>query len=117
MNVSSINSSIWQSASIHRDGASVPKALNAVGQGRDGKPEESSEELRQAFQSFVGETLFSQMLKAARKTQNKPAYFHGGRAEEMFQQQLDQVLAEKFAQSDGARFSDAMFELFTMKRT
>jgi hypothetical protein len=35
----------------------------------------------------------------------------------MFQQQLDQVLAEKFAQSDGARFSDAMFELFTMKRT
>ncbi len=78
---------------------------------------EGQEKLREAFQSFVGETLFGQMLKAARKTQNKPAYFHGGRAEEMFQQQLDQVLAEKIAKTDGGKFSDAMFELFTMKRS
>ena len=80
-------------------------------------PQVDGPETKAAFHDFVGQTLFSHMLGAMRKTVGKPAYFHGGRAEEMFQQQLDQVLAEKFAQSDGARFSDAMFELFTMKRT
>lgn len=79
---------------------------------KDGKREET----REAFQSFVGETLFGQMLKAMRKTLNKPAYFHGGRGEEVFQQQLDQVLAEKIADSSAERFSDPMFELFMLKR-
>ncbi len=73
-------------------------------------------ELREAFQSFVGQTLFGQMLKAMRKTVHKPAYFYGGRAEEMFQGQLDQVLAEKMANAGGASYSNAMFELFMLKR-
>ena len=115
MNIASINSSIWESATANRGSASTPDAVKAA-KGRAEDPAEN-EKLRDAFQSFVGETLFSQMLKSARKTQNKPAYFHGGRAEEMFQQQLDQVLAEKIAKSDGASYSDAMFELFTMKRS
>ncbi len=115
MNVSSINSSIWQSASASRGSLSAPAALTTTApQSADS---EANEQLRDAFQSFVGETLFGQMLKAARKTQRKPAYFHGGRAEETFQQQLDQVLAEKFAKSNGAAYSNAMFELFSLKRS
>lgn len=78
---------------------------------------ECEESLQDAFQSFVGETLFGQMLKAMRKTVNKPAYFHGGRAEEVFSQQLDQILAEKMARSDGAKYSNAMYDLFRMKRS
>lgn len=74
------------------------------------------EELRTAFQSFVGQALFGQLLKAMRKTVGKPAYFHGGRAEEIFQQQLDQVLAEKIAGASADKFSEPMFELFMMKR-
>lgn len=74
-------------------------------------------EVRQAFQSFVGQTLFGQLLKAMRKTLDKPAYLHGGRAEEIFQQQLDQVLAEKIAQTSSEKFSEPMFELFMMKRS
>ena len=74
-------------------------------------------EVREAFQSFVGQTLFGQLLKAMRKTVGKPAYLHGGRAEEIFQQQLDQVLAEKIAQTSADKFSEPMFELFMMKRT
>jgi len=116
MNVTSIDSSIWQSASSNQASASTPSELAAAALGTDAD-EASNDKLRDAFQSFVGETLFSQMLKSARKTQNKPAYFHGGRAEEMFQQQLDQVIAEKMAKTDGASYSDAMFELFTMKRS
>lgn len=73
-------------------------------------------ELRQAFQSFVGQTLFGQMLQAMRKTVGKSAYFHGGRAEEIFQSQLDQVLAEKISDASAEKFSGPMFELFAMKR-
>ncbi|MHC4406817.1 MAG: rod-binding protein [Planctomycetota bacterium] len=73
-------------------------------------------ELRQAFQSFVGQTLFGQMLKAMRKTVGKPAYFHGGQAEEIFRQQLDQVLAEKIADASAHKFSDPMYQLFVTKR-
>lgn len=73
-------------------------------------------ELGDAFGSFVGQTLFGQMLKAMRKTQDEPAYFHGGRGEEIFREQLDQVLAEKMSDACSDRFSKPMFELFSLKR-
>ena len=114
MNVNALNSSLWDSFGTNGS-SSAPSTIQAARNGSSGETDGETE-LREAFQDFVGETLFSQMLKAARKTQNKPAYFHGGRAEEMFQQQLDQVLAEKIANSNGAQYSDAMYELFTLKR-
>jgi peptidoglycan hydrolase FlgJ len=72
--------------------------------------------LRETFDSVIGQTLFGQMLRSMRKTVHKPAYFHGGRAEEVFQQQLDQVLAEKIAQASADRFTGPMYELFTLSR-
>jgi hypothetical protein len=72
--------------------------------------------LRKAFDSFVGEAMFGQMLKGMRKTLGKPAYFYGGRAEEIFQQQLDQVLAEKLSNASAERLTGPMFELFTLER-
>lgn len=74
------------------------------------------EQVREAFQSFVGQTLFGQMLAAMRKTVGKPAYFHGGRAEEVFRQQLDQVLAEKLSNAAASQFADPMYDLFTVSR-
>jgi Rod binding domain-containing protein len=73
-------------------------------------------ELREAFQSFVGQTLFGQMLQSMRKTVGKPAYFHGGRTEEIFQQQLDQVLAEKIAEASAEKLAEPMYALFTANR-
>lgn len=73
-------------------------------------------ELRKAFDDFVGETFFGQMLRSMRKTVGKPAYFNGGKAEEIFQQQLDQVLAEKVSKASADKFSGPMFELFTLQR-
>ncbi len=67
-------------------------------------------ELREAFNSFVGESLFGQMLAQMRKTVGKPAYFHGGQAEELFRGQLDQVLAQEMTKSSGHSFSDRLFE-------
>lgn len=72
--------------------------------------------LRETFAQFVGEVFFGQLLKAMRKTVGEPAYFHGGRAEEVFRGQLDQVLAEKLARRSGAQLAGAMYELFGLSR-
>lgn len=69
-----------------------------------------AEELRGAFGSFVGETFYGQMLKSMRTTVGKPAYFHGGQAEETFRSQLDQQLAQELAEQTGDRFAGPMFE-------
>src|SRR5687767_13119049 len=74
------------------------------------------EQLREAFNDFVGQTFYGQMLAAMRKTVGKPAYFHGGRAEEVFQSQLDQMLAERLADSTAERFTGPMFEMFELSR-
>lgn len=73
-------------------------------------------ELREAFGDFVGQTLFGQMLQSMRKTVGKPAYFHGGRAEEIFTGQLDQLLAEKISDVCAEKFTGPMYELFMMPR-
>jgi Rod binding domain-containing protein len=72
--------------------------------------------LRKAFNQFVGETFYGQMLQAMRKSQSKPAYFNGGRAEEVFTQQLDQVLTKKLAETSSDKLSGPMYELFTQAR-
>ncbi|WP_299468747.1 rod-binding protein [uncultured Gimesia sp.] len=75
--------------------------------------QKSSPELKQAFQDFVGGTFYKQMFKALRSGQNKPAYFHGGQAEEMFQSHLDQQISEDLAKNQGSAFSDTLFSAFS----
>ena len=77
---------------------------------------QSDRELRAAFDDFVGQTFFGHLLKAMRETVDKPAYFHGGRTEEVFQGQLDQVLVEHISDASAETFTEPMFELFTMAR-
>ncbi len=69
------------------------------------------QEIRGAFTKFVGATLFGQMLAAMRKTQDPPAYMHGGRAEEIFQQQFDQHLADRMTEASADQLANPMFEL------
>lgn len=79
-------------------------------------PAANSPKLREAFTQFVGESFYSQMLGSMRKTLGKPAYFHGGRAEEIFQGQLDQVLAEQMAKANADKLAGPMFDLFSLQR-
>ena len=72
--------------------------------------------MRKAFDQFVGETFYGQMLHAMRKSQGKPAYFNGGRAEEVFTQQLDQALTMKLSQTSAGKLSGPMYQLFTQSR-
>ncbi len=75
-----------------------------------------SPEFRKAFDDFVGQTFFGQMLASMRKSVGKPAYFHGGRTEEVFQAQLDQVLSEQMANASATSFTEPMFELYNLSR-
>ena len=83
------------------------------------KPQQNEErqKLRDAFDDFVGQTFYGQVLSAMRKTVDKPAYFHGGRAEEIFQAQLDQTLSEKLADATAEKFTGPMFDLFSLRRS
>ena len=79
--------------------------------GRDAQKEK---ELRKAFDDFVGQTFYGQMLSAMRDTVGKPAYMYGGRAEEVFQKQLDQLMAEKLSDATASTFTGPMYELFSL---
>jgi hypothetical protein len=73
-------------------------------------------ELRKAFDDFVGQTFYGQMLAALRKTQGKAAYFDGGQAEEVFRAQLDQTLAQRLSDATASQLSGPMFDLFQLQR-
>lgn len=73
-------------------------------------------ELREKFQDFVGQTFFAEMIKSLRTSQKGSAYFNGGRAEEIFQGQFDQQMAEHLSDASAKAISDPMFELFQLGR-
>jgi len=73
-------------------------------------------ELRESFNDFVGQTFFGQMLSSMRSTQEETPYFNGGRAEKIFQGQLDQVLTEELSESSAPKIADPMFKLFQAHR-
>lgn len=72
----------------------------------------SKEKLKSTFQDFTAGTFYKEMLKSLRKMHNKPAYVYGGRAEEIFQGQMDQQVAENLAHSKGSQISEPLFQGF-----
>jgi hypothetical protein len=91
--------------------------LQALGEGvtkqiKEGEPGE----LREKFQDFVGQTFFTELIKSLRTSQKGAAYFNGGRAEEIFQGQFDQLMTEHLSDASAKTISDPMFELFQMGR-
>ncbi len=79
--------------------------------------DEGSDELKEAFQDFVGQTFFSEMMKALRSTQDEAAYMNGGRAEKVFRGQLDQVLTEELSEASAEKIAEPMYDLFMGKRS
>lgn len=93
----------------------APVASIEAGEKLAEAPPEASE-LQEAFTEFVGQTLFGSMLASMRKTVGKPAYMHGGRTEEVFQKQLDQIMVEELTDASAKEIAQPMFELFQMQR-
>lgn len=72
--------------------------------------------VKELFEQFVTQTFFGLLLKEMRKSIHKTTYFHGGLAEEIFEQHLDMAIAEKLAHSTGERFGGPMFKLFQIQQ-
>ncbi|RIK70877.1 MAG: hypothetical protein DCC67_20535, partial [Planctomycetota bacterium] len=68
-------------------------------------------QLQAAYRDFVGKTFYGEMLKAMRSTVGQPAFFHGGRTEEVFRAQLDQQLADRMSDASADKLADPMFRL------
>lgn len=81
----------------------------------NGENQAADPELEKVFQQFVGQTFFGLMLKEMRKSIHKTPYFHGGMAEEIFEQHLDMTLSDKLAEASGDQFSRPMYELFCLQ--
>ena len=71
-----------------------------------------STELKQTFQDFVAGTFYRQMLSSLHDGQDKPAYFHGGQAEDIFQSEMDSRIADDLARRDGASFAKPLYAQF-----
>ncbi|HOA53496.1 MAG: rod-binding protein [Thermogutta sp.] len=100
-----------------RDVTTPPQDTQQDKQGHGISPTNSEdEELEKVFRRFVGQTFFGLMLKEMRKSIHKTPYFHGGLAEQIFEQHLDMTLAEKLADASGDKFSKPMYELFQLQR-
>lgn len=97
--------------------STLPTGLrNDVSQVAD-DPAQSVDETRQAFDKFVGGTFYRQMLSEMQKSVGKPAFLHGGQAEETFRSELNSHLADKLAENSAQDFTGSMFELFQLQRS
>lgn len=79
-------------------------------------PKDQHAEVQEKFQEFMAGTFYAQMVKSLRAGQGKPAYFHGGQAEEIFQSQMDQIVSENLANSHGAEFAEPLYRAYLQQR-
>ncbi len=70
-------------------------------------------ELREAINEVIGSVFFAPMLRTMRSSSIKGSFGHGGRGEEIFQGQLDQMLSERAGKATSFELSDVLFNRFS----
>ncbi|QDT38580.1 rod-binding protein [Stratiformator vulcanicus] len=79
-----------------------PQLATQLATTRAARPETSNlPETKEAFRDFVAGTFYREMLKSLRQSHDKPAYMHGGQAEDVFREQLDRQIGEQLSVSHG----------------
>jgi hypothetical protein len=68
-------------------------------------------QFRELVHQFIGQTLFGQMLKSMRATQEKNPFFHGGQSEEIYQSLLDMELTDQMTKASSKTISEPMYKL------
>ena len=71
-------------------------------------PEPAAGKLRAVADELVGTVFYGTLLRQMRASSLKGAYGHGGRGEEIFQAQLDQVFAQEAGRSRSTTLTDAI---------
>ncbi len=118
-----LQGTINSDASAKPDTASEPVSEHSQLSPRDRLREasqgtgETKDALHEAFSDFVGQTFFAELIKSCRSTQQPAAYFNGGRAEKIFQGQMDQIMAEDLSERSADRIADPMYEQFMLRRS
>lgn len=88
--------------------ASATDNLTAAGATRA----QAHKSLRTAADELVGEVFYGTLLRQMRDSSLKGKYGHGGRGEEIFQGQLDSVLASRAGRAGGSQLADAIVDRF-----
>jgi Rod binding domain-containing protein len=73
--------------------------------------EANEKQFRELLHQFIGQTLFGQMLKSMRATQEKNPFFHGGQSEEIYQSMLDMELTDQMTKATSKTLSEPMYKL------
>ena len=73
--------------------------------------DDNEKQFREVLHQFIGQTLFGQMLKSMRSTQEKNPFFHGGQSEEIYQSLLDMELTDQLTKSSSRTISEPMYKL------
>ncbi len=68
--------------------------------------------LREVAGRVAGSVFFGTLLKTMRNSTLKGAYGHGGRGEEVFAAQLDEILAERMGSKNSLGLSNVLFDRF-----
>ena len=82
-----------------------------------GKPDAASREseVKKVFQEFAAGTFYREMLGALRKGTGKPAYFHGGYAEDVFRAEMDRHIVDDLAAKHGESFAGPLYDNFAQQ--
>jgi hypothetical protein len=70
------------------------------------------EPLRDTVNQAVGAVFFGPLLRSARSSAFKSEIGHGGRGEDVFQNQMDQILIERAGRASGNRITEAIVDRF-----
>lgn len=68
--------------------------------------------LREVAGQVVGSTFYGRLLSELRSSGLKGEYGHGGRGEEVFQAQLDEILSERMGESRGFNLAEAIYNQY-----
>lgn len=68
--------------------------------------------LREVSGRVMGSVFFGTLLKTMRNSTLKGAYGHGGRGEEVFAAQLDEIFAERMGTTDSLGLTRALYDRF-----
>jgi len=87
--------------------------LNAINAGTMHSPRDRAlGRLRETVDQVLGSVFYGPLLRGVRSSSLKGSVGHGGRGEDIFQAQLDQIFAERAGQAGSGGLGDTLYDRF-----
>jgi Rod binding domain-containing protein len=94
---------------------SAKPRVQALGSDGQIKPVTDKDPLREAAEQLVSTSLLQPLLKQSHADPFKSKLFHGGQAEEMFTQQLDEQMADRMSTRMSMPIVDAIYRQYSQQ--